>query len=57
LYIEVSDSGVGLIGKEAGGTGLANVRERLATLFGKEGKLVLENRAGGGVRAKMELPL
>ena len=56
LRIEVSDSGVGLIGNEAGGTGLANVRERLSTLFGNAGKLVLENRAGGGVSALLELP-
>jgi sensor histidine kinase YesM len=55
--IEVSDSGVGLIGNEAGGTGLANVRERLTALFGKAGKLALESNAGGGVNAKMELPL
>jgi LytS/YehU family sensor histidine kinase len=56
LRIEVSDSGVGLIGDEVGGTGLANVRERLATLFGDASKLVLENKAGGGVSALMELP-
>jgi LytS/YehU family sensor histidine kinase len=54
--IEVSDSGVGLIGNEAGGAGLANVRERLSALFGKAGKLALESNAGGGVNAKMELP-
>jgi LytS/YehU family sensor histidine kinase len=56
LRIEVSDSGVGLIGDEGGGTGLANVRERLATLFGAAGKLVLENKTGGGVIALLELP-
>jgi sensor histidine kinase YesM len=38
------------------GTGLANVRERLATLFGSAGKLVLENKAGGGVTVLLELP-
>jgi LytS/YehU family sensor histidine kinase len=56
LHIEVSDSGVGLIGDEVGGTGLSNVRERLATLFGDASKLVLENKAGGGVSALMDLP-
>jgi LytS/YehU family sensor histidine kinase len=56
LHIEVSDSGVGLIGDEAGGTGLSNVRARLATLFGSKGRLVLENKAGGGVAAILELP-
>lgn len=57
LRIEVNDSGVGMNGDAAGGAGLANVRERLATLFGNAGKLVLENKVGGGVSAKMELPL
>jgi LytS/YehU family sensor histidine kinase len=56
LRIEVSDSGVGLISNKANGTGLANVRERLATLFGDAGKLVLMNKAGGGVSALLELP-
>jgi len=56
LRVEVRDSGVGLINNETGGTGLANVRERLATLYGKAGKLVLENRAGGGVSVLLELP-
>jgi sensor histidine kinase YesM len=56
LGIEVCDSGVGLIGDEGGGTGLANVRARLSTLFGAAGKLELINRAGGGVCARLELP-
>jgi len=56
LHIEVSDSGVGLIGGEGGGAGLANVRARLATLFGDAGKLVLESSASGGVSARLELP-
>jgi LytS/YehU family sensor histidine kinase len=55
LHIEVSDTGVGLIGDEGGGTGLANVRARLATLFGQKGRLALENKAGGGVVATLEL--
>lgn len=56
LRIEVSDTGVGLIGDEGGGAGLANVRARLATLFGARGRLTLENKAGGGVAATLELP-
>jgi LytS/YehU family sensor histidine kinase len=56
LRIEVSDTGVGLIGDEGGGSGLANVRARLATLFGVNGRLVLENKVGGGVVATLELP-
>jgi sensor histidine kinase YesM len=56
LRIEVSDTGVGLIGDEGGGAGLTNVRARLATLFGAKGRLTLENKAGGGVAATLELP-
>jgi sensor histidine kinase YesM len=56
LRIEVSDTGVGLIGDEGGGTGLSNVRARLATLFGAKGRLMLENKTGGGVVATLELP-
>jgi sensor histidine kinase YesM len=56
LLIEVSDTGVGLIGDEVGGTGLSNVHARLASLFGNKGRLVLENKAGGGVIAILELP-
>jgi sensor histidine kinase YesM len=57
LRIEVSDTGVGLIGDEGGGAGLANVRARLATLFGAKGRLTLENKTGGGVAATLELPI
>ena len=56
LRIEVSDTGVGLLGDEGGGAGLANVRARLATLFGARGGLTLENKTGGGVVAILELP-
>jgi sensor histidine kinase YesM len=56
LRIEVIDTGVGLVGDEGGGAGLANVRARLATLFGAGGRLKLENNAGGGVVATLELP-
>lgn len=57
LCIEVKDSGVGLSSDaDVGGTGLANVRARLATLFGEAGKLTLENNAKVGVTATLELP-
>lgn len=57
LCIEVNDSGVGLSGDvDVGGTGLANVRARLATLFGEAGKLTLENNTKVGVTATLELP-
>ncbi len=56
MRIEVSDSGVGLIGDEGSGAGLANVRARLVALFGNTGRLGPENNAHGGVTARMELP-
>ncbi|MEK7810835.1 MAG: histidine kinase [Pseudomonadota bacterium] len=56
IRIEVRDSGVGLISDEGGGTGLTNVRARLATLFGNAGTLVLENNPQAGVTARLELP-
>ncbi len=57
LHIEVGDSGAGLSDDpDSSGAGLANVRARLATLFGEPGKLVLENNADGGVTVTLELP-
>jgi sensor histidine kinase YesM len=56
LLIEVNDSGVGLIGDAGSGAGLANVRARLATLFGSAGLLRLQSRAQGGTVATLELP-
>ena len=56
LRIEVSDTGVGLLNKGDAGTGLENVRARLATLFGEHGHLMLEGNANGGVTAILELP-
>lgn len=40
----------------ASGVGLANVRRRLALLYGNEAQLTLHARIGGGVRATLELP-
>ncbi|MEQ1534166.1 MAG: histidine kinase [Sideroxydans sp.] len=56
LRIEVSDTGVGLLNNDGAGTGLANVRARLATLFGERGRLTLEGNVNGGVTAMLELP-
>jgi len=56
LRIEVRDTGVGLLGDEGSGAGLANVRARLTALFGDAGKLLLENNAHGGMSARLELP-
>ncbi len=57
LVLEVADSGLGFSGAYSGtGVGLANLRERLAALFGKAASLELEERTGGGVLARLRLP-
>ena len=57
LHIEIGDDGVGLDpAKSAAGTGLDNVRARLAALYGDAGRLSISGHAGGGVRVQLELP-
>lgn len=56
LRVEVSDSGAGLGEKPGTGTGLGNVRERLAALYGSGGRLALEGNDGGGATAVLEIP-
>lgn len=56
LVVSVADTGQGMFPNSGGGVGLVNIRERLATLFGKDAKLhLVENQPRGGV-ATMELP-
>jgi signal transduction histidine kinase len=58
--IEVIDSGRGLPTGSAGshgGTGLANLAERLRLALGADARLSLESREGGGARARIVLPL
>ncbi|MCY1217843.1 Sensor histidine kinase BtsS [compost metagenome] len=63
LVIEVSDTGVGLDAappqpSEDGGFGLEQVRERLATVYGEQGRLSLRPApAGGGTCVTLNLPL
>jgi LytS/YehU family sensor histidine kinase len=57
VRIEVSDSGVGIDpAAAAGGFGLAQVRERLHTVYGVDGGLTLTARANGGTRAVIHMP-
>jgi len=56
LIISVADTGVGFTSGSGGGTGLANVRARLAAQFGDSAKLVLENNEIGGATAMILLP-
>lgn len=56
LRIEVSDTGIGMVSKDGSGTGLANIRARLATLVGERGRLSLKGNSSGGITAILELP-
>ncbi|HEY1899411.1 MAG TPA: histidine kinase [Steroidobacteraceae bacterium] len=56
LAVSVIDTGAGLRATAAAGTGLANIRDQLATRFGPRGSLVLQDRAVGGVMATIRVP-
>jgi LytS/YehU family sensor histidine kinase len=55
----VADTGAGLAAHPdtGGGIGLANIRERLALLFGSHATLELEENVPRGFRARILLPL
>ncbi|MBT2325203.1 histidine kinase [Variovorax paradoxus] len=61
LVIDVRDSGVGIDSaapsSENGGFGLAQVRERLATVYGNSGALALTAGPSGGTCVTITLPL
>ncbi|WP_444812753.1 sensor histidine kinase [Variovorax jilinensis] len=62
LVIELIDTGVGIDAPagdapSAGGFGVAQVRERLETIYGAEASLALSTPPGGGVCATIVLPL
>src|SRR5688500_14945499 len=58
LVIEVLDDGPGLRADQVPdeGIGIGHTRARLAQLYGAEGALDLEPRAGGGTAARIRLP-
>ncbi|MFZ5983281.1 MAG: sensor histidine kinase [Acidobacteriota bacterium] len=59
LEIAVADDGTGLVPgvDPAEGRGLGITRERLRGLYGERATLTLENRPGGGVLARIGVPL
>jgi hypothetical protein len=58
LLVRVEDDGRGLApGTAGGGTGLANVRDRLASAFGPEATVELTRLAGRGTSAVLRIPL
>lgn len=52
----VSDSGAGIDDKKAPGTGLANLRERLAANYGDRATLTLNSVEPHGVRVEIQVP-
>ena len=60
LRVEVRDSGRGLVAappRPGGGVGLSNLRERVRQLHGSSARLELLDNPGGGVIARLLLPL
>lgn len=57
LRVVVSDTGRGVAQPPGEGVGLANIRERLAALYGGEGRLTLEANHPHGAIATLEIPL
>ena len=56
LQLEISDTGMGFKPDRKDGLGLANIRERLQTIYGNDGRLVIEENQSGGVKATIEVP-
>lgn len=57
LELEVSDTGVGCEAEPKAGFGLSQVRERLATAYPGQGRLLWHSAPGNGTRALLTLPL
>jgi hypothetical protein len=56
LKVEVADTGAGLTQSGGSGTGLANLRARLAALYGEGASLAVEANAPCGIRATIAVP-
>jgi LytS/YehU family sensor histidine kinase len=56
LHVEVCDDGVGIDPHADDGIGLANIRERLQLLYGKNAELVIQMPPSGGACALIKLP-
>jgi two-component system, LytTR family, sensor kinase len=57
LVMEVEDDGDGLPAVMSEGVGLRNTRARLSTRYGGAARLDLTSRSGGGVVARVSLPI
>jgi sensor histidine kinase YesM len=56
LCLEVVDTGGGFEENTEGGLGLSNLRERLQSLYGDNGRLILEQNLPHGIKAIIEVP-
>jgi signal transduction histidine kinase len=57
LLLAVADTGRGLVGETGAGVGLANIRARLAALYGERAELHLQGNAPRGVLAEITVPV
>ena len=57
LHVRVADTGVGFQAASGSGIGLANIRSRLAALYGQGASLQLESNQPTGVVAAITVPL
>lgn len=57
LQISVSDDGLGFAATPGAGIGVANIRARLAALYGPTAGLELSSKVGAGVTATLSFPL
>jgi hypothetical protein len=56
LQVTIADTGRGFVRSSGGGTGLANLRARLAALYGDRASLSLAQNAPQGITATIEVP-
>ena len=56
LRLAVVDTGGGFIEQQEFGMGLSNIRERLQSLYGESGRLILEENQPHGLKATIEVP-
>ena len=54
--LEVADTGSGFLQERDVGMGLSNIRERLQSLYGNNGRLILEENQPHGLKAIIEVP-
>jgi sensor histidine kinase YesM len=56
LRLEIIDSGVGLYENSNPGMGIDNIKERLKSLYGDKGRLILNENHPSGLKAIIEVP-